>query len=825
MNNPESRAHEGDQLRPLAEEAVNAKEDALVGAIDAQTAEDSCVMSSELSVQQIELAMQNEELRRMQKELACERARYFDLYDLAPVGYCTLSANGLILEANLTAATLLGVARGTMINQPFARYIDGNYQDFFYLQMLHQNIGAPQVCELQMAKQDGTLFWAHVAATGVQTASGAFECRLVISDMTDRKRVEDDLHEREAQYRRIVDTAQEGIWVFDQDWRTTYVNSKMAALLGYGPEEMAGKTFADFISADDADDCARRRREREKGGNDVFERRLRHKDGHDIWALVSATAQLGLQGQFLGSFAMLTDITARKRTEEALKQSEQRAKETKNLLQLVLDTIPIRLFWKDLTLTYLGCNTLFAQDAGWNVPEELIGLNDYDMGWRAQADRYRQDDLEVIVSGKAKLQYEELQTTPDGKQIWLSTSKAPLRDGNGAVIGILGAYEDVTQRKLIEEELLRAEKIESLGLFAGGIAHDFNNILMAVMGNIAFAKMFLAPTDKAYERLTIAETSALKARELARQFLTFAKGGAPVKHSVSVDNLITAYGRLTLQGTRSTCEYAMADDLWKIEADEGQIGQALANILLNADQATHEGGVVKVACENVVVSEDDDLGLAPGRYVKISIKDQGNGISQAHRGKVFDPYFTTKGKGSGLGLTSAYSIVKKHGGRLTVESTEGAGSTFTMFLPASLAPVAVSESEEAGLHCGSGKILVMDDDEILLDVIGAMLEGMGYEAEFAQDGKQALEKYALAQQDGAPFDAVIMDLIIPAGMGGREAMEQLRAIDPQARVIVSSGYSNNSVMADYESYGFSDVIAKPYRFSDLSKKLQQVLRN
>ncbi|WP_319586698.1 PAS domain S-box protein [uncultured Desulfobulbus sp.] len=812
------------QLRQFAEEAVEKRTGMSPDTLDAQTPEETRLIFHELSVHQIELEMQNEELRRLQSELDNERARYFDLYDFAPVGYCTLSDTGVILEANRTIAKMLGISQGDLINQPFFLFIDGKDQDVFCLHNTQNDVFDPQVCELRMVKQNGTKFWAHLATTAVRTTSGQLECRLVISDITDRKQAEEAVHASEAQYRRIVETAQEGIWAVDESGKTTYVNPQMAKLLGHDPQEMMGRPFADFISPEETGEYLQRMQSRKQGQSETCECRFRHKEGREVWVLVSATPQRDSHGRFLGSFAMLTDITKRKRAEEALQQSEQRANEAKNLLKLVLDTIPVRLFWKDLTSTFMGCNRLFAEDAGFQVPEEVIGLDDYSMGWKEQAERYRRDDLEVMTSGKPKLQYEEIQTTPDGKQIWLSTSKVPLRNTQGEIIGVLGSYEDITRRKWAEEELLKAQKIESLGLLASGIAHDFNNILMVIMGNISFAKTNISPTDNAYERLTTAETAALKAQKIALQFLTFAKGGAPVKHSVSVANLVKSYGRLTLSGTLSTCEYVIPDDLWRIDADEGQIGQVVTNILINADQAMQDGGVFKVNCENVMIS-GDDLPMKSGRYVKISITDPGKGIPEEYLSRVFDPYFTTKEKGNGLGLTSAYSIVKKHEGYLTVESTEGAGATFTFFLPASLSSATVPRLEEPQGEDERQKILVMDDDAMVRDILGAMLERLGHEAAFATDGAQAVEKFVQAQQSGAPFDVVIMDLIVPDGMGGREAMERLQSIDPHVKVIVSSGYSSNSVMADFESYGFRGVMAKPYRFSDLRKKLREVILN
>jgi signal transduction histidine kinase/CheY-like chemotaxis protein len=439
---------------------------------------------------------------------------------------------------------------------------------------------------------------------------------------------------------------------------------------------------------------------------------------------------------------------------------------------------------------------------------------------------YHRDDAAVMASGTPQLHYEEMHTTLEGKQRWLSMSKVPLRDANDTIIGVLGAYEDVTQRKWIDEELLKIQKIESLGLLAGGIAHDFNNILMAIMGNISFAKMMLSPTEEAYARLTVAETASLRAKTLTQQFLTFSSGGAPVKHSFSIAKRIKACGQFALSGAKSTCAYTIADDLWNVDADDNQIGQAMTNVLINADQSMQNGGIIGVVCENVHIGEDNDLPLPRGRFVKIAIKDQGNGIPAKDLNNIFDPYFTTKEAGRGLGLAAAYSIMKKHEGHIAVESSASAGTTFSLYLPAAAAqaePVTTRKATEC--IAGKGKILVMDDDEIVLQVVETMLNHLGYHVELAVNGEEALAKYSHAQRLRRPFDAVIMDLLVPGGMGGEVAIRKLLAIDPQARAIVSSGYCYDPVMADYKDYGFKGVIAKPYHLAGLSEQLKQLLHN
>ena len=521
-------------------------------------------------------------------------------------------------------------------------------------------------------------------------------------------------------------------------------------------------------------------------------------------------------------FVTLHDVTERKEVERALKESEQNIKEANKLLQLVIETIPVRIFWKDKELTYIGCNHLFARDAGFQRPEELIGLDDSSMPWQEQAELYRKDDFQVIASGNSKLNYEEPQTIIDGKHLWLSTSKVPLRDSNDAIVGLLGTYENITHRKQTEEELLKVQKLESLGRLAGGIAHNFNNILMTILGNISFAKMEVPSTEKIYERLANAENACLKAKDLCQQFLTFSKGGNPVREVTPASQVIKANSQLALSGTKSLCTYMLPDDLWHIYADADQIGQVLTNILINADQAMPNSGIIYVYALNVKLENGNTFGLKKGNYVKVSVRDQGNGIDERYLNKIFDPYFSTKADGNGLGLSSAYSILKKHEGCIVVEATSAKGSTFTLFIPAATPQISPNlTTTESSITKGSGLILVMDDDKTILTAVEAMLNYLGYSSQSVENGDEALTAYMQAYKNGNPFDLVIMDLIIPGAMGGEEAAQKMIAFDPQAKLIVSSGYSKDPVMADYQKYGFSEAMIKPYRLEELSLFLKR----
>jgi signal transduction histidine kinase/CheY-like chemotaxis protein len=380
------------------------------------------------------------------------------------------------------------------------------------------------------------------------------------------------------------------------------------------------------------------------------------------------------------------------------------------------------------------------------------------------------------------------------------------------------------ENRKIEEELFKTRQLESLGILAGGIAHDFNNLLTAIMGNTSLAKMLVNNKEKAYTRLEEIERASVRARELTQQLLTFSKGGAPIKKVTSIADVIRETSRFCLSGARSRCELLIADDLWPVEVDEGQISQVINNLAINADQAMPEGGIINVSAINVRLCEGEIVTLPAGRYIRISVADHGTGIEEQYLGKIFAPYFTTKQKGSGLGLATSYSIIKKHNGLLTVESVIGSGTTFHIYLPASeKAPPELRNITAEVAVGGAGRVLVMDDEELIRATAGEMLTTLGYMVGFAEDGAEAIEMYRQAREAGEPYDVVVMDLTIPGGMGGQEAVQKLLEIDVSAKVIASSGYANLPIMGNFRSYGFCGVIAKPYSVEELSKVIKTVI--
>ena len=411
----------------------------------------------------------------------------------------------------------------------------------------------------------------------------------------------------------------------------------------------------------------------------------------------------------------------------------------------------------------------------------------------------------------------------NGTEWVIGAHGAPVRDPAGQVIGDVVVFRDKTGKREVEEELIKTEKLESVGVLAGGIAHDFNNILTAIMGNISLALLHRGEEVMAFANIEEARKACLRARELTMQFLTFSRGGGPVRQVQSIESILRESVGLALTGSRIRCDYFIPEDIFAVEVDRGQISQVIQNLVFNADHAMPVGGVIKVKAKNVKVADPDSLPLTPGVYVKLSVEDTGCGIPQKYLKKIFDPYFTTKSKGNGLGLSTSYFIIKNHMGHIDVESTVGVGSTFNIYLPATLKAAIAPGEDEIQLAAGKGKVLIMDDEEGIRNVLGALLEHVGYTSRCARDGAEALEMFVEAKADGQPFDVIILDLTIPGGMGGKETMKKILEVAPDVKGIVSSGYSNDPVMADFRSYGFKGIVPKPYRIEELSQVLHEVM--
>lgn len=434
----------------------------------------------------------------------------------------------------------------------------------------------------------------------------------------------------------------------------------------------------------------------------------------------------------------------------------------------------------------------------------------------------------VLKDGKViRLSNHTVLISKDGSEYNIVDSAAPIKDIESKIRGVVLVFRDVTERLKIEKELLKTKKLESVGVLAGGIAHDFNNILTGLFGNIEIAKMKIARDHAAFTYLKTAGKALERATHLTKQLLTFAKGGDPVLEAVDLKSVVQTTVSFNLSGSNVKAHFNLPDNLWQIKADKGQISQVIANLTINAKEAMPDGGNLYIDAENVKNFKDPSAAYLSGDFVKLSIRDEGIGIPAKYLERIFDPYFSTKQSGSGLGLAIIHSIITKHNGHIRVDSTHGVGTTFTIYLPADKSvhePVSPPRTELTEKpNSALGHILIMDDEEMIRSVSSSMLKMFGYTVDFAVDGKEAIEKFRSAYKSGKPFDIVIMDLTIPGGMGGKEAVQEILDLDPEAKVIVSSGYSTDPVMANYAKYGFKGRIVKPFQLEDLKKELARVM--
>ena len=439
----------------------------------------------------------------------------------------------------------------------------------------------------------------------------------------------------------------------------------------------------------------------------------------------------------------------------------------------------------------------------------------------------------VITSGRiVGLANHTALISKDGTERSIADSGAPIADAENTIIGVVLVFRDVTSQIKTEKELLKIKKLESIGILAGGIAHDFNNILTAILGNINLALFDPDLKEGTKKILSEAEKASIRAKNLSRQLLTFAKGGDPVKEVSSLETVIKDSAEFVLHGDKVACRYDIPDNLWLVDIDKGQIGQVIQNIVLNASHAMPDGGTITISCKNVSSTEASTSGdnsphlflLPQGKFAEICIQDKGIGIPANVVDKIFDPYFSTKQEGSGLGLTITHSIISNHGGYISVESSPGIGTAFAIYLPASTQTKEQKDEPEVIRTAPTKtKILVMDDEEMVRDVLKTMLVCLEHEVEVAEHGEEAIKRYQDATAAGTKFDLVIMDLTIQGGMGGKDAVQGILNLDPNAKVIVSSGYSGDPIMAKFEDFGFCAAIAKPYRIQELEKAIHRII--
>ncbi len=594
-----------------------------------------------------------------------------------------------------------------------------------------------------------------------------------------------------------------------------FVNQAWQDTLGYSDEDLKTLRLMDIVDPQCQGTCEMIFQDLLSGqkidrNNTVF----LAKDGRKI-SVEGRCSTRFVDGRAVAMTGVFRDLSEQQVNAKALLESEERYRDlfenTTDLIQLVAP---------DGHLLYV--NRAWRETFGYSE-EEVADLSIFQLISPDCQGHCEQVFQKVIT--EPRINYiDTVFITKDGRNISVE-GNAICKFVDGKPVRTQCIFRDVTQKKRMEEELHKAQKIESLGVLAGGIAHDFNNLLTAILGNVSLAKMHLHSPEKIASYLENTELATQRAKGLTQQLLTFSKGGAPIKRTTTISDLITDSTAFILRGSNVNCVYDFAEDLWPVEVDEGQLSQVTQNLVINASQAMADGGTITIRGKNKVIEPETDHSLPPGQYVELQFEDQGCGIQKEHLSKIFDPYFTSKQSGSGLGLAISYSIIKNHDGLIQVHSEPGTGTTFAIYLPAvSEAGVQTTESEgETTASTIRGRVLIMDDEELVREMSREVLKYLGCETATAADGHEAITLYMQAKENNTPFDVLIMDLTIPGSMGGVETLERLRILDPQVKALVSSGYANDPVMANYKEYGFCGVVPKPFMVEELNEVLSEII--
>jgi PAS domain S-box-containing protein len=684
--------------------------------------------------------------------------------------------------------------------------------------------GIPQFFEWQHCRCDGTYFDSEVSLNRVEL-SGKFYIQAIVTDVTQRKETERALSAERQRFRTLAENAPFGMALITHEGNFLYVNPKFIELFGYNIEDIPNgkvwfrKTYPNWeyrrqVIAAWIEDM----QVAQPGETRPRTFTVTCKDGTE--KIINFRPVLLEAGE---NIMTCEDITDRVKAQEELSAEKER-------LAVTLRSIGDGVIATDIEGKIVLMNAIAETLTGW-TQNEASGKSIMEVFHVVDGKTRKTSSntiATVLKTGEAlELPDNQMLILKDGREMMISDSTAPIFGKENKIVGAVLVFRDITEKHKREEDLLRIDKLESVGVLAGGIAHDFNNILSVILGNISLAKMYVKPDEeKLQKRFSDAEQAILRAKDLTQQLLTFSRGGSPVKKTSAIQSVLKASCRFAVTGSNIQCEFDLPSDLLPVDIDAGQINQVIHNIVVNAQQAMPNGGTIHIAAENIVSSEKmakQGLVMNPGEYVRIVIQDNGVGIPVENIGKIFDPYFTTKEQGSGLGLATSHSIIKKHGGYISVESLQGKGTVFSIYLPASSRSKEPKQLNGKLTSQGKGKILVMDDENMILEITGELLQNLGYHVEFAKNGSEAIDLYRSAQDLGKPFDAVILDLTVPGGMGGKETISKLLAIDPKTKAIVSSGYSNDPILAEFGKYGFRGVIIKPYHLTELSQTLQNVL--
>ncbi|MCP5004703.1 MAG: PAS domain S-box protein, partial [Planctomycetes bacterium] len=799
------------------------------------------------------------ERKRAEVKLHKSEKQFRLLIESIQDGFYAYDRGTCLTHWNPTMERLLGLGAKNVVGKLAAEvfpFLENISEDESFREALEGKVSRCSIMPLNVAEtgQKGWFESVHFPLVGDEgNITGGMS---IIRDVTGRIKADESLRESEERFRMLVTTMPYGIQESDLDGIITFSNEAYARILGYSPDELVGKAIWAFEESKQGQEDTKQYLamliEEQPKPTTYFTINQR-KDGTVIHVQIDWNYKRDSDGRLIGFVSVISDITVRKRY-EAINTSrlhllqfsaansldvllEEVVNETEKLTGSIVgffhfveddqETLTLQN-WSTRTKSGFckgegkGSHYAIAKAGAWvdcihqckpvihndydSLPHSK-GMSEYD------AEVVRDLVVPVIRGDKIKAILGVGNRNTDYNQKDVET-----------VLQFASLAWDMAERKKLEEEVQKIHKLETVGILAGGIAHDFNNLLAAIRNSITLSMMQVDPENIAYKYLESTENVIHRAHNLTQQLLTFSKGGAPVKKAAYIIELIKESAEFVLRGSNIKCEYYIADNLWPVEVDTGQMSQVIQNLILNADQSMPEGGPIRISVENSELDANAGLELHEGMYLKIVIQDYGIGIAKEPLRNIFDPYFTTKEMGRGLGLSIVYSIIKNHGGHISVESEIGVGTTFTVYLPASEKQVEEKETIGDTFAVGEGKVLIMDDEEIIRQSLGDLLKYKGYEVECAKDGDEAIELYKKAMEASQPFNAVILDLTIRGGMGGKEAIKKLLEINPEVKAIVTSGYSNDPVLANFKDYGFCGVFAKINNIEELGKTLQSVIK-
>ncbi len=752
----------------------------------------------------------------MRGEIQLDKEHIRQYFELGLIGMAFVTPEKNIIEVNDFLCDILGYTRDELLR---IKWSDISHPDDLRLneirlnQMLSGDVDGYSI-EKSLICKDGRSIFVNISSKCTRRDDGSVEQILsLVQDITKRKNAEDITRESELKYRTVVENAREYIWQLDVKGNFVFINRYAEEMAGVKSIDLEGKHFSYSVHHGDLEYVTAIFLDTLNGNVNNYQTRIVDEKGNEGVLLVQ-TIPLHEDGEITGTLSFGRNITERIKTEEALRESEDKYR---TLVEQSHDGIYIYkrnrfLFVNDRVCELTGYSKEELYDLDFL---QLIHPDD-----RAEIERYERNRS---IGKDIPIVYQTRIVSKDGQIRFIDLSVRIITyQGESAILGL---GRDISDQLKLDEERQKVQSLESLGIFAGGIAHDFNNFLTGILGNISLAKSMSEPGSDIYRILSNSENASNKASSLTHQLLTFAKGGVPVKENVSINELLRQSADFVLSGSNVNASYDIPCDLWALNVDKGQISQVIQNIIINADQSMSDGGEVLIKARNTEIDSKTSMQLNPGRYVIIEISDSGTGILEDHLSNIFDPFYSTKKKGSGLGLTTAFSIIKKHDGNIAAQSKYGIGTTFTIHLPASTDKVIRKKIGKDSSEIHEGRILVMDDKEIVRSTVSSMLEHLAYEVEYTMNGEEAIEKYRNAMQNGEPFRLVILDLSVPGGKGGKETIEELMKIDPAVRAIVSSGYSTDPIMSRYGEYGFMGVIMKPYTLGKIESSMREIIQS